>query len=318
MKKILTILLVILLTGCASENKGIDSLKIVVPSGAPSLAFYNEIDNSYFNTSDAGSIVPELKSDSGSDIIVIDTVNGIKALNAGSKYKLAATITFGNFYIASTGHDNDGYMNTGDYIVLFSQNATPDLIFHSIYGNELDSNIHYVSAVSDAATCLIKGINITDDERDINEEPYIDYVLLAEPALSMALGNNKKASVYANLQEKYEEMSYSSDNSPITQASLFVSNRLTDEQIHEYLVKLENTINELLDNPEVFADNVSILSDAEIKEIFGIPNINIALKVLKSNSINLGFKKAYDNKEAIDRYISIFGMEPTNEEIYYK
>lgn len=318
MKKIVTIILMILLVGCAGENVDSNKLSIVVPSGAPSLAFYDEIDNSNFNTSDAASILPELKSDSGSDIIVIDTVSGIKALNAGASYKLAATITFGNFYVAATGNDSDGVMNFGDYIVLFSQNATPDLLFHNIYGTELDSNIHYVSAVSDAATCLIKGINVTDDQRDINEEPYVDYVLIAEPALSMALSQNEKASVYANIQDLYEESSFSSDLYPIMQASLFVSNRLSNEQVNEYLTKLENTISALLDNPELFKTVNEELSDAEIKEIFGIPNINIATKVLKNNSINLGFKKAYDYKEAIDRYIAIYGMEPTNEEIYFK
>ena len=44
----------------------------------------------------------------------------------------------------------------------------------------------------------------------------------------------------------------------------------------------------------------------------------MAKKVLTKNSIGLGFKKAYDNKEAIDSYISLFGMEKTVEEIYYK
>ena len=318
MKKIITILLMILLVGCATAKKDIKDLSIVVPSGAPSLAFYNETRNDNFNTSDAASILPELKSDSGSDIIVIDTVNGIKALNAGANYKLAATITFGNFYIASTGLDSDGVMNDGDYIVLFSQNATPDLLFHSIYENGLDSNIHYVSAVSDAATCLIKGINISDENRQADEEPYVDYVMIAEPALSMALGKNDNASVYANIQDLYEELSRSSDEYPIMQASLFVSNRLDNEQVDEYLAKLENSINDLLKNPELFKGTLGNIPNEEVKEIFGVPNMNITTKVLTENSINLGFKKAYDYKEAIDRYIAIYGMENTSEEIYYK
>lgn len=313
MKKTLIILLTLILVGCS--DKAEDNLSIVCPSGAPSIAFYNELNNDEFNTGDAQSILPELKGENGSDIIVIDTVNGIKALNAGAKYKLAATITFGNFFIASTGNDDDYKMNDGDYIVLFSQGATPDLIFHNIYGDSLNSNIHYVTAVSDAATCLIKGINVSDDQRDINEEPYVDYVMIAEPALTAALAQNEKASLYTDLQTEY----YTKNNNlSMMQASVFVSNKLSDEKINEFLNSLHQSINDLISNPDLFVEATANFSDTEVKEIFGIPNANIAKAVVKKGTIGLGFKKAYENKEAIDAYISIFGMEKTNEEIYFK
>lgn len=315
MKKIISILLVLLLAGCAKAEKEDRKLTVAVPSGAPSLAFYSEINNEDFHTGDAQSILPQMKGENGSDIIVIDTINGIKAINAGADYKLAANITFGNFYLAATGYDDNGYLEDGDYIVLFSQGATPDLIFHSIYGTSLDSNMHYVQAVSDASTCLIKGINISDDERKADEEPYVDYVLIAEPALSAALSINEKASIYADIQDKYYEMN---DSKMMVQASVFVSNKLTNEEIDKYLDYLKTNITNLLSNPDVFADATSELADEEIKDIFGIPNANMAKKVLTKNSIGLGFKKAYDNKEAIDSYISLFGMEKTVEEIYYK
>lgn len=314
MKKILVILLSLILFAC-STSKIDKKLSIVVPSGAPSLAFYNQLDNDNFNTGDAQSIMPELKSDSGSDIIVIDTVNGIKALNAGANYKIAATITFGNFFVASTGHDENGKMEEGDYIVLFSQGATPDLVFHYIYGNSLDSNIHYVQAVADAAACLIKGINISDDSRDIDEEPYVDYVMIAEPILTTAMAQNKNISLYSDLQIEYMSKT---DGRQMVQASVFVSNRLTNEQIDDFLTSLENSINNLKTNPQLFIDSTNSLSDAEIKEIFGIPNAKLVTKFIESNSIGIGFKKAYDNKENIDTFVSMFGLEETNEEIYYK
>lgn len=315
MKKILIILLSLVLFGCSIKEEKTDKLSIVVPTGAPSLAFYDQLDNDKFNTGDAQSIMPELKSDNGSDIIVIDTVNGIKALNSGAKYKLAANITFGNFFIASTDHDKNGTMDEGDYIVVFSQGATPDLIFHYIYGDDLDSSIHYVQAVTDAATCLIKGINILDDSRDINEEPYVDYVMIAEPALTTAMAQNEKISIYANMQQEYM---LKSDGNQMIQASVFVSDRLTNKQIDEFLASLKEKIDDLAMNAEIFAEATSSLSDAEVKEIFGIPNSKIATKVIKKNLIGLGFKNAYYNKEAIDEFVSIFGLEKTNEEIYYK
>lgn len=314
MKKILVILLSLLLFGCAAPKQE-DKLSVVVPSGAPSLAFYNQLDNERFNTGDAQSIMPEFISDNGSDIIVIDTVNGIKALNAGSKYKLAATITFGNFYIASTGIDDNGVMDDGDYIVLFSQGATPDLVFHYIYGNSLDSNIHYVQAVSDASACLIKGVNISDEDKTVDEAAYVDYVMIAEPALTAALSKNEKASVYANIQDEYTNKS---GGLSMIQASVFVSDRLSSKQINNYLSNLKNSVNELLNNNKLFAEAVNSLSDDEVKEIFGIPNAMIATKVLSNNSIGLGYKDAYDIKNDIDAFVSVFGLEDTNEEIYFK
>lgn len=314
MKKILVILLSLLLFGCAAPKQE-DKLSVVVPSGAPSLAFYNQLDNERFNTGDAQSIMPEFISDNGSDIIVIDTVNGIKALNAGSKYKLAATITFGNFYIASTGIDDNGVMDDGDYIVLFSQGATPDLVFHYIYGNSLDSNIHYVQAVSDASACLIKGVNISDEDKTVDEAAYVDYVMIAEPALTAALSKNEKASVYANIQDEYTNKS---GGLSMIQASVFVSDRLSSKQINNYLSNLKNSVNELLNNNKLFAEAVNSLSDDEVKEIFRIPNAMIATKVLSNNSIGLGYKDAYDIKNDIDAFVSVFGLEDTNEEIYFK
>jgi len=313
MKKILVILMLVMLVGCVDEQS--ENISIVVPSGAPSLAFYNELDNSEFHTGDASSIIPELKGENGSDIIVIDTVNGIKALNDGANYSLAATITFGNFYIASTGNDENGVMEDEDYIVVFSQGATPDLIFHYIYEDSLDANLHYVNAVSDAAACLIKGINISDDLRSIDEEPYVDYVMIAEPALTAAMAQNENISIYANIQDEYK---LKTNNKSLIQASVFVSNRLSDKQINEYLDSLELDINTLLENSDVFSLATKELSDTEIKDIFGVPNSKIVSKVLYNNSIGLGFKRAIEIKDSIDQFVSIFGMDKTNEEIYFK
>lgn len=321
MKKIIYLLIVLLMLSACQKKEEVNvpidlsDVKVLCPSGAPSLAFYNEVDNANFSTGDAASILPELKGNGDSDIIVIDTVNGIKALNSGSNYKLAATLTFGNFYIVSTGNDENGVMEDGDYIVVFSQNATPDLVFHYIYGDKYDSNLHYVQAVSDASVCAIKGINIADDSHSIDETPYVDYVMIAQPALTAAMAQNENISVYANVQELYSEKS---GGLQMIQASVFVSDEF--EGAREYLNLLENDINAILDNPSVFADKISSLniSDEEFKDLFGIPNVNIATKVLKDNSIGLGYKIAYDNKEAIDSFISIFNLGSTSEEIYFQ
>ncbi|MBQ1478366.1 MAG: hypothetical protein IIZ33_09505 [Erysipelotrichaceae bacterium] len=326
MKKLLVILFcLLLLVGCGAkqeekkeetpEEKTEEKVySIAVPAGAPALAFYDEIENPTFATGDAKSILPELKGENGSEVIVIDTVNGIKALNGGADYQLAATITFGNFYIAATGHDEDGSMDPGDYVVVFSQGATPDLVFHYLYGDVYDENLHYVTAVSDATPCLVKGVNIFDEEKAGVEDPYVDYVFIAEPALTAASKQNENISVYADVQKLYAEKSGQS----MIQASVFLSNKLTDEEKEAFLVKLEGSVNALLENPDLFAEKTAGLSDEEVKEIFGVPNSTLAGAVIKkNNAIGLGFKRAYENKDAIDAFVSIFGVEKTGEEIYF-
>ena len=321
MKRLFVILLLgLILCGCAGVEKPVEApeekpLSIAVPAGAPALAFYTQTGNELFATGDVKSILPELKSDKGSDIIVIDTVNGIRALNDGAPYKLAATITFGNFYLAATGHDEDQTMDPGDYVVVFSKGATPDLVFHYIYGDAYDENLHYVNAVADATPCLVKGINISDDSHSTDDEPYVDYVFIAEPALTASMKQNPEISVYADIQEEYRKKS----GQGMIQASVFVSDRLSDEEADAYLNTLEEDIRALLDNPDLFVEKTSELSDEEVKEVFGLPNRAMAAAVIrKNNAIGLGFLRAYENREAIDAFISIFGLEKTDEGIYLK
>ena len=84
------------------------TLKILCPTGAPAVAFYNYAKDSNFETNSVPkNIVSEMNQNSTKDIIVIDTVSGLKAINNGAPFKIASTITFGNFYIASTGNDDN-------------------------------------------------------------------------------------------------------------------------------------------------------------------------------------------------------------------
>ena len=213
MKKIITILtclcLILTLGACSTSReeevvtvektvKTVEDMKIVAPSGAPSVAFYNFSDSASFETNGTPSnIVAMMSATEGPDVVVIDTVSGVNAINNGAPYLLAATITFGNFYIAATGNDEDGVMSADDNIILFGQNQTPDLVWHYIYGSEFDEAVSFVAAAGDAAAVLQTG-------NDAQGNP-ADYVFLAEPALFASLNKNEKASIYANVQELYLE-----------------------------------------------------------------------------------------------------------------
>lgn len=310
MKKTNLILALALLTSSCHNTS---ELKIIAPTGAPSVAFYFEADNKNFETnSTPANIVSMMTNKSDKDIVVIDTVSGIKAINKGAPYKIAATITFGNFYIASTGNDDNGVMETDDTIVLFGQNQTPDYIFHYLYGDIFDSNVEYVNNVQDAAKCLASGKNITTGST-------IDYVFIAQPVLYTILNNKDsltygKASVYKDIQEEYKNKT---NNMPLIQASVFVNNKTSEKDIKKYLKTLEDKINDALDNPEVITSQSNSLSDEELLALYGI-NLNVAKKVIENNnSLGLGYKEAKENKEAIDKFVNLFNMGDTDEEIYF-
>lgn len=317
MKKILVIfVLLVSLFGCKKVETVVDynysNMGIVTPTGAPSLAFINSIDDPTFETnSNISNIVSMLTSSSDKRIVVIDTISGIKAIKKGAPFKLAANITFGNFYIASTGNDENGLMGEEDNIVLFGKNTTPDLIFHYIYGNKFDNSIEYVNAVSDAGKCLAAGKNLETGNS-------VDYVMIAEPVLSTILANKEtptygSASIFVNIQEEYKKIS----GEEMIQASIFVKDDGYIKDAEDYFYYLDSNINKILNDKEFVDECLKTKSDEEITSVFGI-NRKMIANALSTNSIGLGFKKAYENKDAIDAFIKIFDLEETDEEIYFK
>ena len=247
-----------------------------------------------------------MSSAEGPDVVVIDTVSGVNAINNGAPYLLAATITFGNFYIAATGNDEDGVMSADDNIILFGQNQTPDLVWHYIYGSEFDEAVSFVAAAGDAAAVLQTG-------NDAQGNP-ADYVFLAEPALFASLNKNEKASIYANVQELYTAKS----GTGMIQASVFVKNDLSDESVNDFLAVLEKDINAALEDPTVVKAGFDKISEDESKAKFGVMAAPVVAVLKQNNRLGLGFKKAYDIKEDIDTFLNVMSKDSTSEEIYFK
>lgn len=316
MKKRYLLLSLVLLSSCSSKVDT-SGLKIVTPTGAPAFAFYNHASSSNFETNSTPSnIVAMMNDKSDKDIVVIDTVTGIKAIQKGAPYLLAANITSGNFYIASTGNDDNKVMDSDDKIVLFGEKQTPDLVFHYIYGDVFDKNIEYVTNVQDAAKCLASGKNFVTGSS-------IDYVFVAQPVLYTILNNKNaatysKAGIYENIQDKYKEKS---DNLSLIQASVFVKNSDESEYnktISAFLKDLKSDITSAISNPNLMDNTIGKLETEVATSLYGT-NYQMVKKVIEDdNSLGLGYIKAIDNKKAIDNFISLFGMDKTNEEIYFK
>ena len=310
MKKLLAILIVLLaLTACGrpadngdAREVSVEDLTIVTPKGAPVLAFYDQIGNENYTRVAADAIGALWTGDNSPDVMVVDLSSGVNAIKNGAEYKLAAIITFGNFYVGSTGHDDDGIMNEGDTVVLFgNENMLPNKIWHYVYEADAQS----------AAADLISGKDLEGND--------VDYVFLAQPALFVALKKNENASLYADIQEEYRNKS----GLDMIQAAVFVRNDVPEETVSEFLSRLETSINAAIENPELAAEGLSVYTDEEATAQYGF-NPAVVVNVFKQknalgiNAMGLGYKKAIDIKADIDAFLSVLGLPETSEEIYVR
>ena len=307
-RKLFYLPLILLLASCSegSNNDDAKQLSILCPSGAPSVAFTSFLDNPNFKVfSEAQEIIPHMVNESA-DVAVLPTNVGVQQISAkGLKYKLAATITFGNLFVASTGLDEDNVMDEGDYIVSFQQNAVPDKIFKSVYN--VDAGLHYVASAQEAAVCLKTKKNAADNNAQV------EYVLLAEPALTKLANGGAMFTTYANLQQEYRNKY---NNQRIFQASIFVHNTLENETVSSFLNDVKANINSILDNPSQL-DNVKA-SHPTMESVLGIDVSAAIASITNANSLGIGYEDAYTHKSEIDTFLNIFGISSTNEEIYFK
>ena len=119
-------LLMTLISGCNSNTSSINSseiqdnyrLKIISPTGAPAVSFLKYLNDENYETNTVpNNIVAEMIKGTH-DVVIVDLIGGLTAINKKSaQYKLASVITFGNFYIYSTGNDTNNLMENDDNIV---------------------------------------------------------------------------------------------------------------------------------------------------------------------------------------------------------
>lgn len=294
------------------NNYAIGDLSIASPTGAPALAFYNYAEARNFETNSVPNNIVAMMSAGQKDVIILPTNAGVQAIaNANAEYKIAATITFGNFYIASLNNDSNGEMDASDTILLFQKNNVPDKIFHYVYGDSFNSNIHYVSAVNDAASALIGG-KFTDPDSGTQLTP--NYVMVAEPALTNVLSKKGDAvSVYANLQEEYKKKS---NNQELFQASVFIKNSVDHAKGESFLQSLKKDIEDAIAEPSKLSAGMNKARDTA-QTLYGVAPAMAQSVLAKNNGMGLGFKYARDNKSAINTFLGLFNIQGIDESIYF-
>ena len=287
------------------------SLSIITPAGAPALAFYNYANLSNFetNSNPQTGIIPLMVSGQ-KDVVVLPTNAGVQAIkNKNANYQLAATITFGNFYLVSMGNDSNNQLDAGDKVLLFQQGNVPDKVFHYVYGDTYDSNVYYVSAVSDAAAAANAG-SFVDAESGNRITP--NYVMLAEPVLTNVLKNKTNITVYADMQAKYAEKS---NNLPLFQASVFIKKTVERNKAEAFLGSLKEDIEAAIKEPTLMSAGMNKTTEPQV--LFGVAPRMAENVLKKNNGMGLGFKNAKENKAAVNNFLQLFGIEGLNEEVYF-
>lgn len=319
MKKYISLIAVALvLTACNNNGQGSgefdrSSLSIITPTGAPALAFYKYANSEKFetNSNPAEGIIPQMITGK-KDVVVLPTNAGMQAiLNKNAEYQIAATITFGNFYLVSMNNDDNKTLDANDTILLFQKGNVPDKIFHYVYGNDYDTNVHYVAAVSDAAAAVNAGF-FADAETGNNIVP--NYVLLAQPVLTTVLNKNadKGYAVYANMQTEY---SNKSNGLPIYQASVFIKKTVDRKVATSFLDSLKADIDTAIKTPEVIEESLKDAQDAQT--VYGIAPAMATTVTKNNNGMGLGFTRAINNKEAVETFLKLFNIEGLDEEVYF-
>jgi len=300
-----TLTLLGLCLAACSKGNDISNLSIITPTGAPALGFYGFASSEKFETNNDPSLIVAMMNAGQKDVIVLPTNAGVQNIvKNNAPYKIAATITFGNFYVASLNNDTNNEMDASDTILLFQQKNVPDKLFHYVYGNDLDAGIHYVNAVSDVSKAIKDGFFV---DAETGEKMTPNYVLIAEPALTAS-----GLTVYSNIQEKYREKT---DNKDIFQASVFVKNSVDKKDGDALLNKLDKDIDAAIKDSNKLLEGMNAVESANT--LFGVAPQMAANVLKKNNGMGLGFKKAKENKASIDQFLSLFNIAETNEEIYY-
>ena len=260
-KKYFMIVIAIILMSLLSSCKK-DQITMVVPAGSPQLAqLYMQDSDDYDVTIVEGAdpLVAAFGSASY-DVIIAPTNLGAKLYDSKPDYQLAATITWGSYYLVSkTNMDQMDQLN----IVAFGQNQVPDAIVQYILtGLDIDFEINYLDSLSSVVSdFIIDGSKV---------------YLMSEPQLSIVSSSNTTLDIF-DLQASYEMLTGYED---YPQASVFVHETLSDQMVDNIKNDFENSIRLLNEDQEGSADLAIALGVSLDKEIMiqSIPRSNIDFK----------------------------------------
>lgn len=219
------LLLLIFISGCAK-----DKLSMIVPSGSTQFAqLYLENSDDYETTVVQGAdpLVSAFAANSY-DIIVAPTNLGAKLYQSKPTYQLAASITWGNYYLVSKRVIISDDLEHQE-IIAFGQNQTPDAILQYVLEEQV-VNITYLDSIASVVSeFILDGSKI---------------YLVAEPSLSILKATFDLSVV--DIQSLYQQKT-GKDSYP--QASVFVHHTLSNREVKKIKDDFKNSIHLANEDP---------------------------------------------------------------------
>lgn len=279
----------LLFTGCSAKEE--ETISILVPKGAPSLAFIELFQNAEIDwkTVDGTDIISAemIKENPAYDIIVAPINLGVKLMDSNADFKLHSVLTWGNLYLVA----EDGYENNPQ-LVAFGENAVPQKILEDYLSTQtLLNDPTYVNSASDAQAMLLSS--------------QANVALLAQPvaAATIAKGTEvgKNLKIIANLQQSYSNK-YESGEQGYPQAAIFVKNG-SESKVATVLQEVESFVS--LDSTTETEERTSYIEAIGVEEL-GIPNATIALKTWDAQNIRL--RSAESVMKEINLFLAKFAL----------
>ena len=317
-KKIALLSCIPLLVAC-SPHKDPEMLKIICPTGAPALAFFDEGNNPNFVTNSTPTLVAAELQKNEYDVVVFDAVNGLKSIkkNEGN-YQLAKVITGGNFYLACINKEADSSGNyplpaPEDKVVSFGEGLLPDLVYKKLAADKwsITNTPTYVNSVSDAQTVLMEGQY---------GGASVDYVFIAEPALTAAMSTATastygKVNIVKNIRAEWKELT---GQDGLVQAGVFINKdtlKNNEIRVTELMNQLKGRIEIAINQPEQAAASLDVFGNAdEQKTKFGFAS-PIVKKVQAGGKNGFGLV-SFNETIDVNTFLTSLG-QPTFEDSYF-
>lgn len=279
-----------------------EAIKVLTPSGAPSLSTIPLIKDGYdVEVVDGPDMLQAafVNPNPEYDVIIAPTNLGMKLATAGkTDYRLMAIVTWGNFYLVA----NDEHILESTEPVkvgAFGEQAVSGLVFNKVYP-DLAANAEWYASVAECAAALTAG--------------NIDLALLAEPVATATIAKNKENGkdlfMVADLQKQWSEAGQG-----FPQAGLFVrSEKLKDNlTLYEQMV---TSMQQYTFDTAASSSGEELVKDIETitPEVLGVPSAQIISKVWPRMNIHVDFTNTHE--EELQNFLSLFGIENIEPGLY--
>ena len=286
MKKVFSLLLslvmILTITGCSSSKED-DTIKILCPTGAPSLSLVSVYEDvtaegkiDFVDGSD--QLVAELsKEDSEYNIIVAPINVGAKLISTKqTNYKMAGVLTWGNLYLVGTS--KDALKQTGE-IALFGEGAVPGMIYNTV---KIDTTL--TPSYYNSATLVQQQLLSSKASVGMLAEP------LATATIAKAKENGLSLSIIKDLQEEYGKDGY-------PQATIFVKEGTNCDNLLE---KINDFTNNGYKDLDKYLEKLGT-------DTLGLPAAAIVEKTIERQ--NLHYTAINDCQDQVKDFLKLYKIE---------